>query len=279
MPDPVAPLVVLAGSSGAYALGVRRVWGRAGKGRVVHAGQVACFAAGQVALAAVLVGPVDHLSASWLSAHMVQHLVIVAVAAPLLVTGAPLPAMLWALPAPVRDAPSAWWRRVNRSQAGPRWWAWTVGAVLAHSVALWAWHVPALYDAAAQDEALHALQHASFLATAVVFWWMVAGARRRATYGIGVGAIFVVALEGIALGALMTLSGSPWYETYATSRVGAGVTALEDQQIAGAIMWCPGGFIYVTAAAALLLTRLLGEERASPARPSWAVTDLARAES
>lgn len=276
MRDDVLVLLVLAASTAAYASGLRRLWAHAGRGRVVHPSAVAAFTAGQAVAAAVLVGPIGRLSASMLWAHMVQHLALVAVAAPLLVAGAPLPTLLWALPDGRRAAVARLWRRLNRSQAGPRWGAWAVAAVGLHTAALWSWHVPGLYDAAARHPALHLAQHASFVGTGLLFWWTVAAAARRATVGLGVLAVFVVALQGIALGALLTMSATPWYSAYAGAGHGAGLTPLEDQQVAGVIMWCPGGFAYVAAAAVLLFTWLLGEDRAHPARGSLGA-GLARA--
>jgi cytochrome c oxidase assembly factor CtaG len=170
-------------------------------------------------------------------------------AAPLLALSRPLATMLWAFPPGPRSALAALGRggavaRTFRTVTDP-WFA-----TLAQAVALWTWHVPALFERALARPGWHYAQHASFLATALAFWWAITGARAgRRGYAVGAFCLFVTSLVGGALGALMALSTSPWYAPYA--RLGLapfGLTPAEDQQLAGLLMWIPGGLVHAGAA-------------------------------
>ena len=215
------------------------------------AGRVRNFVAAQVVLAFALAMP--HGS---LTAHMVQHVLLLVVAAPLLASGAPLPTMLWALPRRWRERALGLWRAVLRSHV--RSWALWVGAALVvQSVVMLGWHAPSLYEAAVREDLLHALQHAGYIVTATVFWWAVGlGSRRR--HGGAVPVLFAAALPGTVLGAGLTLAGAPWY---------GGYPSLADQQLAGVVMWGFAGLAYVLAAACLFGLWLAGLERETPARP------------
>ena len=273
MPDAI-PVVLAAALAGwAYGRGVRRLWARAGTGRVTRRWEAACFGAGLAAATAVLLPPFEHLAAERLWGHMVQHVALVAVAAPLLVLGNPMGTLPWAL--------SPRWRRDVASLGGrlssghtSHYAAFAVAALGLHTAALWAWHLPGPYEAALRSEPVHALEHASLFATALFFWWVVAGSRRHALYGPGVLVTFAAALQGSALGALMTLASSPWYPSYAAAPSSGGLTALEDQQVAGVVMWGPCGAIYALAAVLLFAAWIRGagggEARAVDRRPAAA---------
>jgi putative membrane protein len=258
----VAPLAL---SATLYALGVARLWRHAGGLRGIGRRQVAAFAAGWVVLVIALVSPLDALGASLFSAHMVQHELLMVVVAPLMVLGRPLAAWAWAFAPAQRQAIGRglrvrWWASV---------WAWLTDPLAAwvlHALALWLWHVPRFFDAALANEGWHALQHASFLGTALLFWWAVLGrdARSRQNSGFALAYLFTTMLHTSALGALLTLAPTPWYEGYATTTALFGLGPLEDQQLGGLVMWIPGGFAYV-AAGLVMVARLLGRPTLSPA--------------
>lgn len=257
MPDAVGLLVAVAAAAWVYALGLGR---RSAGGRPFPVAEAALFAAGLATLIAVLAPPFEGLAERRLWAHMVQHVAVVAVAAPLLVLGNGSGALAAGLP------PS--WRRGWAETARPSWLddparATPVAAValVVHTAVLWAWHVPAQYEAALQSPPVHALEHASLFVTALFFWQAVTGSRRRAESGGAVLVTFVAALQGSALGALMTLAGSPWYPTYAESAAGSGLSPLEDQQIAGVVMWGPCGAIYTLAGVLLFAAWIRRSER------------------
>jgi putative membrane protein len=221
---------------------------------------VALFGTGLVTLIAVLVPPFEGLAERRLWAHMVQHVTVVAVAAPLLVLGNASGVLIAGLPPSWRER---WPLTVRPSWLGDPARATALAAVVlvAHTGALWAWHLPALYEPALRSAPVHALEHASLFATALLFWLVVAGSRRRAASGAAVLVTFVAALQGSALGALITLAGSPWYPTYAEAATGSGLTPLEDQQLAGVVMWGPCGAIYTFAGVLLFADWIRRSER------------------
>lgn len=246
------PVVILALAAGAfaYARGVRALRRRAGGSRGLASWRVRCHAAGLATLAIALVSPVDPLGESLFAGHMVQHLLLTMVAAPLLVMGDPGTTMLRALPDAPRHRAARAWRRAHRLRSILRALADPITAWSLHLVALVAWHVPVLYETAVRDDAVHALEHASFLLTAILFWWPIAAPRARWRLGIGPALLylFTATVASTLLGALMALARSPWYLVHARTAYAWGLTPLEDQQLAGLIMWVPAGLVYVGAA-------------------------------
>jgi putative membrane protein len=261
-PEP-AVLLGLAAAATAYHRGLRRLW-RAGP-RVVTGRQAAAFAAGLAAVALALVSPLDALAAGRFAAHMVQHMVLVMVAAPLLVLGAPGLPLLLALP-------PGWRRRLSRlgghAAAGGAWRLLTRPPVAwgVHVGALWLWHLPGPYQAALASEPVHAAEHASFLASATLFWWVGLSPGRRGRLAPGFAALylFAAALQGSALGALLVLAPAPLYPLQAAASAPLGVAPLADQQLAGLVMWVPADLVYLGSAAALFTRWLLALDREQP---------------
>jgi putative membrane protein len=124
-----------------------------------------------------------------------------------------------------------------------------------HALALLMWHVPAAYDAAVRSESLHAIEHLTFLGTALLFWWVVLSpsAHGGLNYALRFPYLLGMTLVGTAIGAVLTFASSSLYHAYLASAPTRGMTPLEDQQIAGLIMWIPGGVAYLIAAAGLFL--------------------------
>lgn len=237
------PLVVAAVM---YAIGMRKLTrSGAAHGRPARRRRAVGFAAGWLTLVMALVSPVHAAAEALFSMHMVQHEMLMVVAAPVLVLARPLVPILWALPAP-------WRRRVGRifhRGALRGGWAVLTSIPIAwalHAVAIWMWHLPALYDQTLTSSAAHAAQHASFFATAMLFWWSIT--RARGARAAGVLALFTTAVHTGALGALIALSRTPWYPRYGEASRAWGLTALEDQQLAGLIMWMPATIAYVAGA-------------------------------
>ena len=178
--------------------------------------------AGVVVAVAALVPPLHGYAAALFSAHMVQHLILVLVAAPLLALGAP---------------------RVPR--IGP------LAVALLHAGAIWAWHLPTAYDAALASDLLHGIEHLSFLATGWLFWAFILR-RTDVSQLQRVGVVFATALQSSALGALLAFASRPLYSGHLGTTGRWGLTALEDQQLAGAIMWVPPGVVYLAVMLVLL---------------------------
>ncbi|RZI82472.1 MAG: cytochrome c oxidase assembly protein [Rubrivivax sp.] len=239
-------LACLAASGFAYAIGTVRLWRQAGRGRGISPMQAGAFWAGWATLILALVSPLDQWGTLLFSAHMVQHELFMVLAAPLLVMGHPLAAWAWALPFNARRAVGRWthhpaWRRPWQGLTTP------LSGWLLHGLALWAWHVPALFDAALQSTAVHTLQHVSFLGTALIFWWSVLRPASRHAQGAAMAYLFTTMVHTGALGALLTLSPSVWYGTYLNTTTALGLDPLEDQQLGGLVMWVPAGFSYFAA--------------------------------
>jgi cytochrome c oxidase assembly factor CtaG len=244
-----------------YVVGVRAAWRHAGRGAVVRVWQAAAFAGGMLALAIAQVSPLAWLSALLFSAHMTQHEVLMLIAAPLLVLGHPLLAFLWAVPHTHRARVAAAVRR----PAVVRSWRVLTGPLavfLLHALALWIWHVPALFEAALAHEGIHFFQHMCFLLTAALFWWgMAYGRYGRLGYGVAVLYVFMTALHNTVLGALLTIAPSTWYSAYDFSAAKLRVDALADQQLAGLIMWIPSGVVFLVVGLALAAAWLGESER------------------
>jgi putative membrane protein len=243
-----------------YATGFARLWRRSDQGRPSLRRSALLFAAGWLVLAGAIVSPLHEAGEASFAFHMIEHELIMLPAALLLVASRPGAAMLWALPAAARGALGG----VARSGRGL--WRFVTDplvATLMQLTAMWAWHAPALFDRALAGNGWHVAQHLSFLVTALIFWWAMA--HGRAGYGLSAFCLFVTSLAGGALGVLMAVSQSPWYAGYAAMGMTAsGLTPAEDQQLAGAIMWVPGGAFHA-AAALFFLWKWLRASEASDA--------------
>jgi cytochrome c oxidase assembly factor CtaG len=256
-----AVILALALSAWLYWHGVRSLRRSAGPGRGVRRGEIAAFITGWVTVALALLSPIHRLGSVLFSAHMVQHELLMVAAAPLLILGRPLVPFLWALPMRWRRVLGTWsaaqpvraaWRTLTRPSI-----AWTI-----HAAAIWVWHVPALFQATLESEVVHSVQHLSFLGSALLFWWaLLRGREGRLGAPAAVVYLFTTAVHTSILGALLTFSTRTWYPLYHTTTGAWGLTSLEDQQLAGLIMWIPAGLGYLIAALAIAASWLREPER------------------
>ena len=250
--DPLGA-ALLALLAGVYALGQWRVSRRS---RGEHRTRALCFWAGWAALAVALGPPLEALTPVSFAAHMTQHEIMMLAAAPLLVMARPLGTLLWGLPQALTGVVKA---PVVRRAAG--WLAAPLAAWLTHAVVLWGWHVPAAFEAGLRSEPVHWLQHVSFFAAAIIFWWSVfAGGRSGERRGIALLSVFTTAIHTTVLGVLLTFSTKIWYPTYAAAASPWDLSAIEDQQLGGLIMWVPGGMVFLAAGVALAALWLKASE-------------------
>jgi putative membrane protein len=128
-----------------------------------------------------------------------------------------------------------------------------VSAWLLSALALWTWHIPWLFDQTLRSNWIHAAQHTTFLVTAIVFWWPLANRISTIGYGGGLAYVFTTILHTSVLGALLTFAPRPWYSSYIATAPVWGLTALEDQQLGGLIMWIPAGTLLLIVALFLLV--------------------------
>jgi putative membrane protein len=228
--------------------------------------QAWCFAGGLALVVLALCSPVGTYDDQLFSLHMVEHLLLTIAAPPLLLLGKPLLPWLWGLPDQERRGAARWLAprrapvRIFGFLADPK----VALALFVFSFAFW--HVPVLYDAAQGQSVVHYLEHLVFFSTALLFWWPVihpSGGARTLSRIAAIGYFSVPMFESTLIGALLTFATRPFYATYAQAPRLTGLSAVDDQQLAGLIMWIPGGLVYVAAILWLLAALLREEEDAA----------------
>jgi putative membrane protein len=275
--DPVISAVVAA-TALVYIRGVRRL----PNSQTARPRNQVCFFIGLLTVFVALVSPLELMSRSLASAHMVQHQLLIAVGAPLLA---------WSVPGGVLACGSQFGRQLRpsrlRGSATPKWYQQTrlilrrrsstviVLAAGLHISSLWFWHAAKAYDATLESTFVHRIEHSSIFAAALAFWIPVTTARLRPERSLRMLLLFAVGILNTFLAVLITFATSPWYQGYALTTDSWGLSHLGDQQLAGAIMWVPGGFVYLFGALGLLS----GWLRSSDQSPGFRVRDPRRSRS
>ena len=226
--------------------------------------RLAAFLAGLASIALAVASPLDAAADRTFSAHMVQHLVLLVLAPPLLLGGAPLVPVMRGLP-----------RSVARTLAQPIL-ASPLPRVLTHpavgltaiTLATWLWHVPAAFELALHSELWHAIEHLSFVVSGVLFWWPVVQPfptpPRMPRWAL-LPYFLLADLQNTVLAALLTFSDRVLYPSYAT--LAGPAAALEDQTLAGVLMWVPMSVAYLAPAVAVTVELLSprGDRSSAPA--------------
>ncbi len=239
--------------AGAYAVGHRRIASRSPHSPVVSRARTAAFVSGWVLLVASVAPPLDEIADDLASAHMVQHLLLGLVAPLLLVASTPLKVATPALPRRVRRSVVRTGHRLTSRHVSRRPVA-LAAVIVVGEVATWAvWHVPAVYDAAIRNETLHNVEHLLMFLSGCALWWLVVVAGWREQSGLAIVYLLLVGLPLGAIAALMTLAPRPLYTSQLDTAAEWGIRPLHDQQIAGAIMWVPGGVVLLVAASVLFV--------------------------
>jgi cytochrome c oxidase assembly factor CtaG len=198
-----------------------------------------------------------------MQAHMAQHLLLMMVAPPLLWLGAPLLPMLSGLPKPLLHR---WVGPLFASPPLTRIGQWLVHPAVAWVLfvgSTWVWHTPALYERALASEGWHYARHACFLATALAFWWPVVQPWPSRPVVPPWGIVLYLALadlQNTVLSAWLVFAERLIYPSYATVSRPWGISALNDQMAAGAIMWVPGSIAFLLPVA-WLVGQLLSPKR------------------
>lgn len=254
--DPLTLIGLLA----LLALYTRGLWRSRGRsGGLFPWWRPAAFYAGWAALLLGAVSPIDGLSGELFLMHMVQHMLMMMVGPPLMLVGAPVVPVLRGLPAILRAdlaIPLLQMRRVRKAlgflASPPTAW-------LVFVFTVWVWHIPALYNEAVTNEALHYLQHVTFVSAAIFFWWIAIDPvplKPRLSYALRLLYLFLATLQSTVLAAIITLSEDVLYSYYETVPRLWGLTPAEDQMIAGLIMWIPGAGIYFSVLSILFFVML-----------------------
>ncbi|MCB5191484.1 cytochrome c oxidase assembly protein [Methylobacillus arboreus] len=246
-----------------YLAGLYRMMRKAGRPTNYAPMRVKALLLAWATLVAALFSPVDTLGNAYFSMHMVQHELLMIIAAPLFVIARPLSIWAWAFPGAAAKV-----GKVTSSSSFSRFWrmltnplcAWTI-----HAGVLWGWHIPEFFEAALHYPLVHDLQHLSFFFSALLFWWsLMSQSSTRSPAVSGLVSLFTTALHTALLGALLTFSSRVWYHSYIVP-AGSLELALQDQQLGGLIMWIPGGLAYLVVALAICYRLLSMESRSRPA--------------
>lgn len=258
---PLSVVVGLVGLEALYLLAIGRYRDRFAQSRPVPLRGRVLFGLGVLALALALATPLDELADRYLfSVHMVQHLLITLVAAPLLLAGTPG----WLL----REL-----LRASRLTAAAKWCLHPLVAFGAFNLVFSLAHVPAVYELALRSEPVHAVEHLVFLATAIVLWLPILNQAADVLpryHGLGqVVYLFLQTVPASLVGALLSASSAPFYPTYIAAPRITGLSPLEDQQAGGLLMWVGSGF-YFLAATAIVFFAWASREEAANRRPMHA---------
>lgn len=238
---------------------------RRGAQRFANGWRLASYLCGLLLLVVALMSPIDVLSGQLFFLHMIQHLLLVMIVPPLLWLAAPFATGLWALPRSWRLAVGGWFqqeslfRRALQAATRPGLsWMLFVGV-------LFAWHDPGLYGMAQGNGWIHDLEHISFFGTAMFFWWRVTGAgphiHGRSSLLARIGYVLAVVPPNMFLGVAISLAESPIYTYYLGVPRLYGISVMDDQTMAGLIMWIPGSMMYIVAGLILAARLFSNAER------------------
>ncbi|MFC2023372.1 cytochrome c oxidase assembly protein [Chloroflexota bacterium] len=258
-------MLTLGSATALHLVGRWRLKQRGGS-RTVPAWRSVAYLGGLAVLWVALMSPIDVMSGQFFYMHMVQHLLLVMIAPPLLWIGNPMPVAMWGMPPALRLEVGRWlrpdaeFRRVVRSLTTPGLaWIYFVAALVG-------WHEPVAYNAALQHELVHDLEHLTFYGTAMLLWWHIIGAaphiHKRMPVGVRIAYALSVVPVNMLTGVAIAFASEPLYNYYSgVPRLGR-LTLLEDQMLGGVIMWIPGSMMYLIAALILVagLVRSGGDE-------------------
>lgn len=217
------------------------------------------FVGGLAALALALLSPVEAYEGSLFSVHMVQHMLLELVAAPLLLAGAPITLVLRAAGPRLRRG----LLRVLHSLP-MRVLSFPLLAWLLFAAVNWGWHFSTLYNDALENPALHYLQHASFLAAALLFWWPIIGADPapwRLPHPVRLFYLFLAMPQNSFLGVALMNAGAVLYPHYLTNLRTWGPTPLDDQVLGGILMWVVGDVAFLAGMALVVALWVREEDR------------------
>lgn len=252
---------------------VRRV-GRLHPGNGVPVLRSVAFFGGLFAIAVALMSGIERYDTTLFSIHMVQHVLLMLVASPLLVLAAPVTQLLRAA------SPTARQRRLV-----PILHSSVVTAIghpvvtwLTFTIVLWLTHFSPLFNDALEDRGVHDAEHALFLGSSLLFWWpaiAVDPARRRLPHAVRVLYVLLQVPANSFLGMAILFANAPLYAHYATLGAPYGITALADQQAAGGVMWLAGDIALIGAILLIVGAWMRQEERDAPAAERRADTQRA----
>ncbi|MGZ4981712.1 MAG: cytochrome c oxidase assembly protein [Methylobacter sp.] len=246
-PEVVLPLLLMVA---AYVSGIHHLQRQGIRSRIVGVSRCSAFALGILVLVVALISPLDRLAEFLFSAHMTQHLILMLVAPPLLVLGRMDVVLLWTFPLPLRRWIGQQWRKATRLHFAVGLLSQPISLWLLASAVMWFWHVPGPYAWAFNNSYIHIIEHLSFFLTSLAFWTLVLRPFSRNKSGHGNALMLLVGfmLESSLLGALLVFAGHPFYlmhVEHVSRHFLSDLSPLQDQQLAGLIMWIPAGLVYL----------------------------------
>jgi putative membrane protein len=215
--------------------------------------RAACFAAGIISLWIAIASPIDALDDYLLAAHMIQHFILMSIAPPLIILGAPVVPMLRGLPKLLR-IPMRPLFRVHGLRRVANFFVHPVPAWLLMNVAYLGWHVPAAFEVTFRSEAIHQFEHACFIFTSIGFWWVVLApwpSRRVWPRWTVIPYLLSADVLNTVLSATLAFSGRVLYPSYLHAERISSLTPLRDQVAAGAEMWVLNSVVFLVPAVAL----------------------------
>lgn len=254
----VPVILGIALAAAAYAWAVRRV-DRAHPRNPQPLHRSWLFFGGLAAIGLALVSPIEAYEGSLFSVHMVQHMLLELVAAPLLLAGGPITLALRASTPSVRRRLLA----ILQSRAMHAL-AFPVLAWLVFAAVNWGWHFSTLYDQALENPPLHYLQHATFLGAALLFWWPILGADPspwRLPHPARLLYLFLAMPQNSFLGVALMSATTVLYPHYLTNARDWGPTPLEDQQLGGVLMWVGGDLAFLAGMGVVVALWMAHEDR------------------
>ncbi len=278
-PDVGLPLVALAA---VYLTGWRRL--RRRQRSLAPAWRLVAYLGGLATIAVALLSSLHDLAERLFAAHMVQHQLLLMVAPPALLLGNPFPYAMWGLPSRARRTLRRFLVEGRPARRVLRRLTWPPVAGLVYAVVLWGWHWPAAYEAALGAPWLHDLEHLTFFAGALLFWWPVVdpaprtgGRRGGLYYGMRIAYLILATAQNTLLGAVLSLTERVLYPSYAHDAGLFDLTPLEDQALGGGIMWS-GGHMYLVGIL-VVVWRALGAGESPPSARAAGVAGIPLARS
>lgn len=259
--DPLITGGLLLAAAG-WLLLARRV-ARLHPGHPVPVARTAAFLGGLLAIAVALQSGIERYDTTLFSVHMVQHLLLMLVAAPLIALAAPVTQLLRAASS---EARGRWLLPILHSTPVAAL-GHPVVAWLTFTIVLWFTHFSPLFDLALEDRGAHQLEHGLYLASSLLFWWPVIAAdpaRRRMPHAARAMYLLLQLPVNSFLGMAILFAPEALYPHYATLGSPYGITALADQQAAGGIMWLAGDVAFIAAILGLVAAWMRHEERDAP---------------
>ncbi len=272
-PEVIAGLLL---AGGLFSLGWRRLHRR--RSALAAPWRLASYLSGLAVLGLALMSPIDVLGGQLFYMHMIQHLLMVMLAPPLLLLANPFPLLLWGLPPRGRAVVAGWFtpgalvRQTLRLLTPPGLaWLLFIGFFLG-------WHDPNAYNAALYSDTVHDLEHVTFFGSAMLYWWHVIGAGPRLhghfSRSAKIAFLLVTVPVNMAAGITIAFATEPLYTYYTTVPRFFGISVMNDQMLSGIIMWIPGSMMYIIAALVLIAGLVQREaEKAPLPETEWATDE------